>query len=199
MVRDHRDKVVLTGVGQFMPIHKPTLQRWFQHLEASTLGTTWNLKIRYQGSMEALQQAICRGKALTVSDGSFKNKCGACTWIIEGETAADHIEGAMQTLGQLGNHSSFQSEAAGIYGALLTIWYFLQEYPLTRQMILACDGHSVLDRLHSTKSINPSQLKRTYSACANTLQNAYCAVSRTITSKAIRIKANPQYCHKRHG
>jgi len=154
-VRDHGDKVVLMGVGQFMPIHKPTLQQWFQHLEASTLGTTWNLEIHYRGSMEALQQAICQGKALMVADGSFKNKCGTCAWIIEGETAADCIEGAMQTPGQPGNHSSFQSEAAGIYGALLTIWYIFQEYPLTRQMILACDGRSVLDCLRSTKSIDP--------------------------------------------
>jgi len=57
--------------------------------------------------------------------------------------------------GQSGDHSSFRSKAAGIYRALLTIWYFSQEYPLTGTITLACDGCSVLDRLWSTKSIDP--------------------------------------------
>jgi len=53
------------------------------------------------------------------------------------------------------DHSSFHSEAAGIYGALLMVWYFVQEY-LTKGIItVACDGRSVLDRLKSKKSIDP--------------------------------------------
>ena len=57
--------------------------------------------------------------------------------------------------GHPGDHSSFRSKAAGIYGALLTLWHFSQEYPLTGTITLACDGHSVLDCLRSHKSINP--------------------------------------------
>jgi len=115
----------------------------------------WNLKLQYSGLMEHLQQAIGFAKALAVSDGSFQNNCRACAWIIEGKTAKDHIKGSMQTPGQPGDHSSFQSKAVGIYGALLTIWYFSQEYPLTGTITLACDGCSVLDWLQSTKSIDP--------------------------------------------
>jgi len=105
--------------------------------------------------MENLQQAICQEKALAVSDGSFQHSQGACAWIIEGATAADRIEGSMQAPGQPGDHSSFRSKAAGIYGALLTLWFFSQEYPVTGQLTLACDGRSVLDRLRSKKSIDP--------------------------------------------
>jgi len=74
--------------------------------------------------MEQLQQAISSGTALAVLDGSYQNNCGSCAWIIEGKTGDDRIEGSMQTPGDPGDHSSFRSEAAGIYGALLTIWYF---------------------------------------------------------------------------
>jgi len=143
------------GMGKFLPSHPPLTQRWFQHLEALTLGITWNLKLRHSGLMEHLQQAIGLAKALAVSDGLFQNNCGACSLIIEGETADDCIEGSIQTPGQPGDHSSFRSKAAGIYGALLTIWYFSQEYPLTGTITLACDGRSVLDQLQSTKSIDP--------------------------------------------
>jgi len=76
-------------------------------------------------------------------------------WIIEGETSADRIEGSMHTPGQTSDHSSFCSEAAGIYGALLTIWFFVEEYITKGTITIACDGRSVLDRLNSKKTIDP--------------------------------------------
>jgi len=79
-------------------------------------------------------------KALAVSNGSFQEQCGACAWIIKGETSADRIEGSMNTPGQTLDHSSFCSKAASIYGALLTIWYFVEEYPTKRTIMIACDG-----------------------------------------------------------
>jgi len=131
--------------------------------------------------MENLQQAICQEKALAVSDGSFQHSQGACAWIIEGATAADRIEGSMQAPGQPGDHSSFRSEAAGIYGALLTLWFFSQEYPVTGQLTLACDGRSVLDRLRSKKSIDP------FAAHADLLR-----ASKSITS---RLQCHINYYH----
>jgi len=154
-VRTQGDKVILTGMGKFLPSHPLLTQRWFQNMAALTLGVMWNLQLRHSGSMEHLQQAIGSAKALAVSNGLYQNNCGACTWIIEGETADDCIEGSMQTPGQPGDHSSFRSEVAGIYGTLLTLWYFSQEYPVTGTITLACDGQSVLDRLQSTKTIDP--------------------------------------------
>jgi len=90
-----------------------------------------------------------------VSDGSFQNQCGACAWIIKGDNSLDRIEGQMQTPGQLQDHSSFRSKATRIYGALLMLWYFSKDYPLTGQITLACNGQSILDRLRSHKSIDP--------------------------------------------
>jgi len=105
--------------------------------------------------MDNIQQAIASHKAIMVSDGSFQNQCSACAWIIKGDNSSDRIEGQMQKPGQPQDHSSFHSKAAGIYGALLMLWHFSQDYQLTGQITLACNGHSILDRLRSHKSIDP--------------------------------------------
>ncbi len=154
-VSEQGDKMVLTGTGTILLGPPAASFGWLERLQASTLGTTWHLTLQHRGLMTNLQQAIGSATALAVSDGSFQNNCGACAWIIEGANAVDRIEGTMQVPGQPGDHSSFRSEAAGIYGALLTLWHFSQEYPLTGTITLACDGHSVLDCLRSHKSINP--------------------------------------------
>jgi len=85
--------------------------------------------------------------ALVVSDGSFQEQTSASAWTIEGTRTEDHIKGSMITPGQRPDQSSFHSEAAGIYGALLTIWYLIQEFPTDGEITLACDGCSVLDCL----------------------------------------------------
>jgi len=151
------EKLILTGIG----ISKHNQQ--MKHLgliskldEQTPLGTEWQLSVHHRGLMEKIQQAIGTNTALAVLDGSFQDHCGACTWIIEGEQSEDQIKGSMHTPGLQQDHSSFQSEAAGIYGALvLTVWYFLQEYPTTGTITIACDGRLVLDQLRSKKSIDP--------------------------------------------
>jgi len=154
-VSEQGEKMMLTGTGIILSGPTAPSLDWVARLQASSLGTMWHLTLQHRGSMTNLQQAIGSGTALAVSDGSFQNNCGACAWIIEGANAVDRIEGTMQVPGQPGDHSSFRSEAAGIYGALLTLWHFSQDYPLTGTITLACDGRSVLDRLRSHKSIDP--------------------------------------------
>jgi len=56
------------------------------------------------------------GTTLAVSYGSFQNKKSACAWIIEGNNSMDRIKGSMLTPGQSGDHSSFWSKVAGVYG-----------------------------------------------------------------------------------
>jgi len=108
-------------------------------------------------------EAITSGSTLAVSDGSFQNHCGSCAWIIEGNQSEDQIEGSMLTPGCPGDHSSFQSEAAGVYSILLTMWYFLKDYLMSGVLMVACDGRLAFDRLQSKKSIDP------FAACADLL------------------------------
>jgi len=149
------EKIILTGVGRSQESRAPPNKSWLNKLENTTLGTSWNLQVIVRGLLDNIQQAIASHKAIMVLDGSFQNQCGTCAWIIEGDNSSDRIEGQMQTPGQPQDHSSFHSKAAGIYGALLTLWHFSQDYPLTGQITLACDGHSILDQLRSHKSIDP--------------------------------------------
>jgi len=94
---------------------------WLQKLEQTPLGMEWQLSIHCQGSLEKIRHAIEANQALTVSNGSFQDQCRACAWIIEGKNSEDQIEGSMKTPGQKQDHSSFCSEAMGIYGALLMV------------------------------------------------------------------------------
>jgi len=92
---------------------------------------------------------------LAVSNGSFQNQCGVCAWIIEGTNKTNRIEGSMVALGNMGDHSAFQSKATGLYGLLLTMWYLLKEESTQGVLTVACNGRSVLDRLQSKKPIDP--------------------------------------------
>jgi len=66
------------------------------------------------------------GTVLAVSDGSYQQDHGACTWITEGSTSTDQIMGHMIAPGTSGSHSSFKRDVAGMYGLLLMLWHFLE-------------------------------------------------------------------------
>ncbi len=148
-------KLLLMGIGKSQPIKQQGQTTWLTQLEHTALGIEWKLTIKCKGSMENIKEAITSSKAIAVSDGSFQHQSGSCAWIIEGTHSEDRIEGSMLTPGDPGNHSSFQSKAAGVYGALLTVWFLMKETPTDGRVMLACDGRLVLDRLQSKKSINP--------------------------------------------
>jgi len=171
------DKVALTGIGISVNPEPHRLLSWDQKLTQTTVGTDWHLTLRSRGSLENIRRAIATHTALAVSDGSFQEQTGASAWIIEGTGTEDRIEGSMITPGQKSDQSSFRSEAAGIYGALLTIWHFIQDFPTDGTITLACDGRSVLDRLRSTKTIDPfaahSDLLR---ACKNIQSQLTCTI-----------------------
>jgi len=98
---------------------------WIDQINRMMLVNDWNLKIEQIGSDQNIQEAIQSGKALAVLDGSFQEQCGACAWIIKGKNNTDCIIGTMTVPSSEGNHSSFRSKAAGLYGLLLTMWYMV--------------------------------------------------------------------------
>jgi len=139
--------VFLTGRADRAPPPRQTAFNWIEHIHETTLAQDWQLKIEVLGSEHIIRAAIQNGKALAVSDGSFQDHRGACAWIIESENSDNRIMGQMIVPGNQGDHSSFRSEAAGIYGLLLTVWYLLKDKPVQGTLMVACDGKSVLDRL----------------------------------------------------
>jgi len=115
------------------------------------------------------------------------------------EQLEDRIKGSMQTPGQQQNHSSFQSKAVGIYGVLLTVWYFLQEHPTKGTIMVACDGRSVLDHLKSKIQLIHLQHMQTYFMPAKTYSFKHCVTLSLYTSKDIKTKVIQQHYRERHG
>jgi len=77
-------------------------------------GNRMEITNKCTGSMDQIAK---RHNQIGESNGSvqwiFQHQMGACTWIIESETATDCIEGSMEMPGSPGDHSSFQSKAVG--------------------------------------------------------------------------------------
>jgi len=60
---------------------------WIKHINKTILAQDWQLKIEILGSDHIIWMAIQHSTALAVSDGSFQEQCGACTWIIESKAS----------------------------------------------------------------------------------------------------------------
>jgi len=83
-----------------------------------------------------------------VSNGSYQTDSSAAAWIIEGSTSTNQIQGLMVTPGTTRDHSSFCSEATGIYGILLTLSALHNNTADTTGSIkIACDGKLVLEQI----------------------------------------------------
>jgi len=113
--------MILTGKAKFEKERGNEDNSWINQLNSTLLANDWNLKIEQIGSDQQIWEVIQSGKALAVSDGSFQEQCGACKWIIKGESNMDCIIRTMTVPGSVGDHSSFRSKAAGLCGLLLTV------------------------------------------------------------------------------
>ncbi len=152
---------------------------WHNNLQNKPFRQDWNLQITITGSTDQILDDIRAGTAVAVSDGSYQHSTGAAAWIIEGATSSNRIQGTMITLGNPGDHSAFQSEAAGLYGILITLQRLLATDPTaTGKLNITCDGHSVLDCLQSKKSVDPFAAHTDLlNACQNTEQLLPCKVT----------------------
>jgi len=118
-------KLQLTGYRAFEQVQQAWSKSWQEELLQSEFAITWQLQLKVTGLEENLQAMLEMGNALVVSDGSFQQGHGACTWIIKGESKSNQITRFMITPRNKGDHSLFCSEAAGLYGTLLSLWYWL--------------------------------------------------------------------------
>jgi len=146
------------------------------------------------GSEDKFLEALRASKAFTVLDRLYQQDHRACAWIIEGSTSTNRISGSMITPGTAGDHSSFRSKAAGVYGLLLTVWYCLSStFKLPGALTVACNGKSVLDWLCTHKIIDPfAEHSELLCASWNLLVRIQCHVS-------LMIKVTQLYFCVRHG
>jgi len=99
--------------------------------------------------METLIHTMETGVAVAVSNGSFSQDMGAAAWTIEGETSAGRLVASSLAPGQQGDHSTFWSKLAGIYGISIMLKHFLSNYMnLTRSLTIVCHEKLAVDRLN---------------------------------------------------
>jgi len=67
----------------------------------------WHCHVHTEGLVAQVIQALCNGKAVAVSDGSFKDYAGAAAWTIEGDTTANWVVGTGLTPGKAADQSAY--------------------------------------------------------------------------------------------
>jgi len=82
----------------------------------------WKLELTIP-DMTVLKEAMRRGEAWAVSDGSFVQGTRAAAWTIEGQNKEGRCTSTSLTPGDKSNQSTFQSKLAGIYGIIYTLQY----------------------------------------------------------------------------
>jgi len=106
----------------------------------------------------ALIQAIIDGKAVAVSDGSYKDHQGAAAWIIEGADDSVRLRGAGVTPGLPEDQSAYRSELFGLWGILDSLHAFTQAHHInTGSVVIACDGLSALKKATCQYPIDPNE------------------------------------------
>jgi len=131
------------------------LHAGLQATEEHQFRKRWEFEEEVMGKVPEIVRAIHDGKAIAVSDGSYKEGCGAAAWTIEGADATDKIIGAGLVPGTTDDHSAFRSELMGLLGIMLLLKDLQEQYGATSGRIqVFCDGKSALGRAASSSPVS---------------------------------------------
>jgi len=102
------------------------------------------------------QRAICKGRAIAVSDRSFQDQQGAAAWMIEGYNKNNQILGKGSTPGLPTDQSTYRSSLFGLWGIFKALQQFCQETKIQSGHVqVACDGLSALHQAQLRKPVDP--------------------------------------------
>jgi len=91
------------------------------------LAVQWGIQHEIHGSMEQLAEAICKGTAIAISDGSFQDQQGVAAWTIKGYNNSNQILGRGRTPSTPTDQSAYCSELFGLWGIFKALQKFSQE------------------------------------------------------------------------
>ena len=129
------------------PLSPKSLQQMIESLPVTDSWATKYLQMTDNG--HHIAKAILLGKAITVSDGSYKDDYGTAAFVLEGETHVGRITGQLCVPGAPEDHSSHRSELAGMIGALIVILAICQLHDINEgQVTIGCDGQAALKALY---------------------------------------------------
>jgi hypothetical protein len=94
---------------------------------------------------KTLAEAISKGIAIAVCDGSFKDEFGTAAYVLEGETSTNRIVVVLVTPGTDDNQSSYRSELSGIFGVVVMVHLVCEQFTIMDGAIeVGCDCESAL-------------------------------------------------------
>jgi hypothetical protein len=117
-----------------VPCLLPTPILSFEDIRRSrNAGFSWAIsKVTVPTNATVLASALVWGKAIAVSDGSFKNAQGTAGFVIEGNTRCGRLVGVNAIPGELEYQFSYRSEIGGVAGIL-------------ESLHCVCKAHSIMD------------------------------------------------------
>jgi hypothetical protein len=93
-----------------------------------------------------IAQAIRDGKAIALSDGSFKDGFGTSALVIEAEDSDDNIIAVDVVPGNTDDQGSYRSELAGIFGQVIMVDTICKVHGITQGAIeCGCDGEGAIN------------------------------------------------------
>jgi len=139
----------LTG---FLPPENPTQHTVLipssleKAISSSPKSQKWAVECYYVANGGAtIAAALREGKAIAVSDGSYKDKYGSAALVIEGEDSTNRILAANIVPGDPDDQSSYRSELSGIFGVVTLVNLICAVFEITSGQVTAgCDGIEAL-------------------------------------------------------
>jgi hypothetical protein len=132
-----------------IPIRKTFREYLFSSTEASAHWCFANLIIPQDDGYflaTAIRDHAASAETLkAVSDGSFKNCYGTAAWVLSCPLSPQQITGQVVVPGAAHDHSSYRSELAGVYAALLVVSRLCRFFDVSSGgVLLGCNSKSAL-------------------------------------------------------
>jgi hypothetical protein len=130
-----------------------------QHITRMNPSESWCINnFEASDNGEEIAEALKKGEAIAVCDGSYKDEKGASAWVLEGATDSNRIKGYNQVPGATTDQSPYRSELAGLLGTVTMITEIYKFHHLTEgQITVACDNISALNLAFDTTQIITSK------------------------------------------
>jgi hypothetical protein len=156
----------LTGYSEVEPsLHLPDQQgtpTMAQRISNSGVGMRWAVEhsvVLDDGA--TLAEAIRRGHAIAVCDGSYKDMYGTAAYVLEGVTSVNRIVAVVVVPGMPEDQSSFRSELAGLYGVVAMVQLICERHGITNGEIeVGCDCEGALGNVFTPGEYFEASIKQ---------------------------------------
>ena len=119
-------------------------------------GERWALQnIQMTDNIDEIVNDLSKGTAIGVSDGSFKDRFGTASWVIENESGTQRINGDCIIPGSPSDQSAYRSEIGGLYGLVIVVEMIKDMWNIqSGSIVLGCDGLNALQQALDVDGVN---------------------------------------------